>query len=673
MKIIFTLFFVGLFFQSISQQNLWNTNVLNNGQYGNQFGTSASLPIAIYTGNIQKAFFTVGNSITVPWDFNGVSSGSGDGLKIVPQVPNSGALDLFTAQQGTTHIKFGGSGAISGQNSRMEYFAAGLGFYMNAVNGGTFKFARGPIVTGFVGTNIYWRIGEQTDAANINGARRLEVVDNTAQFRLTRGSSGGYTDFETRANGNLMILPIGERVGINLYANPTANIDVNGDARIRNVQAAVPNSILIGVNASGASDVNVRRLDFTGNAGQVLLGNGTWGSMGIGIGNFCSQPQNSLTENFEIPLNNFNYYFSGQGNITRTVGIGLTCNEPTFAKLHVRQTAQNFLITNNLGISAAGYFHNIANSSIVAYGVIGSSNGNNSINIGVYGEATGPGTNYAGYFEGDVYVNGGNNSGSGYVVASDGQFKTDINMIDNAISIIEQLQPKSYYMDTLNAYGINFSSNKQYGFIAQEIELVLPELISLSKKPALYDSIGTIISNEVTYKSLNYDAIIPILTRGIQEQATIIDSMSTANDSLQSQITDLNNRLMQLENCLSGILPFLCQMSNSAIQPTQEEVQNQLRTAINVNLSDRNAIVLNQNVPNPFAESTVIAYSIPASVQKAQIHFYDGQGKLINSVDVIERGNGQLNVFANDLSTGVYTYSLVADGQVVATKRMMKQ
>ena len=90
-------------------------------------------------------------------------------------------------------------------------------------------------------------------------------------------------------------------------------------------------------------------------------------------------------------------------------------------------------------------------------------------------------------------------------------------------------------------------------------------------------------------------------------------------------------------------------------------------------LSSRNNIILNQNVPNPFAESTVITYSIPATVQKAQIHFYDSQGKLINSVEIAEKGNGQLNVFANDLSTGVYTYSLVADGKVVATKKMMKQ
>jgi hypothetical protein len=29
-------------------------------------------------------------------------------------------------------------------------------------------------------------------------------------------------------------------------------------------------------------------------------------------------------------------------------------------------------------------------------------------------------------------------------------------------------------------------------------------------------------------------------------------------------------------------------------------------------------------------------------------------------------------VFANDLSSGIYTYTLVADGKIVATKKMMK-
>ena len=90
-------------------------------------------------------------------------------------------------------------------------------------------------------------------------------------------------------------------------------------------------------------------------------------------------------------------------------------------------------------------------------------------------------------------------------------------------------------------------------------------------------------------------------------------------------------------------------------------------------LSDRNAIVLSQNVPKPFAESTVIQYNIPADMHQAQIHFYDNLGKLISSVDITERGNGELKVFANDLSTGIYTYNLVADGKSLPLKKMIKQ
>lgn len=82
--------------------------------------------------------------------------------------------------------------------------------------------------------------------------------------------------------------------------------------------------------------------------------------------------------------------------------------------------------------------------------------------------------------------------------------------------------------------------------------------------------------------------------------------------------------------------------------------------------------MLSQNVPNPFAEKTVISYNIPTTVAQAQIHFYNAEGKIINSVDIKERGNGELTVFANDLSSGIYTYTLVADGKIVATKKMMK-
>jgi hypothetical protein len=170
----------------------------------------------------------------------------------------------------------------------------------------------------------------------------------------------------------------------------------------------------------------------------------------------------------------------------------------------------------------------------------------------------------------------------------------------------------------------------------------------------------------VNYKSLNYQAIIPILTQGIKEQQHVIHTQD-------SVITDLNNRLTTLENCLSGILPFLCQLSNSSIQQNDEQTQQNIIKELKVQLDNSQSIVLGQNVPNPFAEQTVIEYFIPEAVKQAQIIFYNQTGQIINTVDIEEMGNGRLTVFANDLSTGIYTYTLVADGQVIASKKMVKK
>ena len=91
-----------------------------------------------------------------------------------------------------------------------------------------------------------------------------------------------------------------------------------------------------------------------------------------------------------------------------------------------------------------------------------------------------------------------------------------------------------------------------------------------------------------------------------------------------------------------------------------------------MSIRPKNCIVLSQNLPNPFAEMTTISYVMPATVKEAQIHFYTNAGIIINSLTITERGNGEIRVFAEDLSSGLYTYSLVADGKIVATKKMVK-
>ena len=286
---------------------------------------------------------------------------------------------------------------------------------------------------------------------------------------------------------------------------------------------------------------------------------------------------------------------------------------------------------------------------------------------GVYASVNPTGTNtaYAGYFNGDVYI-------SGTYGPSDQNMKTNITNYDSSLYVINQLQPKTFEFTDANFPGMVLPTGHQYGLIAQEVEQILPDIVSDNTHPAEYDSLGNQIHPAYNFKGLDYEAFIPILIGGVKEQQAIINTQDSTIAVQDSLINDLNDRLTTLESCLSNLLPILCQMNQSAVIQNSEQTQQQMRTMLNVELTDAQNIVLEQNIPNPFAEQTIINYTIPTTVQKAQILFYNQSGQLIKAVDITERGNGQINVFGSDLSTGAYTYSLVVDGQVVATKRMVK-
>lgn len=80
---------------------------------------------------------------------------------------------------------------------------------------------------------------------------------------------------------------------------------------------------------------------------------------------------------------------------------------------------------------------------------------------------------------------------------------------------------------------------------------------------------------------------------------------------------------------------------------------------------------LQQNAPNPVADKTVIAYYIPEGVKDAQLVIYDERGQISRRDILPGRGAGQLTFVASGLQRGLYTYSLIADGQVADTKKLL--
>lgn len=81
---------------------------------------------------------------------------------------------------------------------------------------------------------------------------------------------------------------------------------------------------------------------------------------------------------------------------------------------------------------------------------------------------------------------------------------------------------------------------------------------------------------------------------------------------------------------------------------------------------------LNQNIPNPFNPSTTISYSINAN-SNVSIKIYNILGSEVYTLVNTRQNAGNYSVSFNgsNLSSGVYFYSLIADGNFVGTKRML--
>ena len=264
---------------------------------------------------------------------------------------------------------------------------------------------------------------------------------------------------------------------------------------------------------------------------------------------------------------------------------------------------------------------------------------------GVYGTS---GTYYAGWFDGDVYC-------SGTYVGSDLKLKQNIKDLTSAMDIINQLHPKQYDFKTDDQYKLmHLPKGNHYGLIAQDVEKILPNIVRASKfetpdlnaaaQPSGKEGSSTQASSSkakpeaVDFKALNYTELIPIIIKGMQEQQATIEKQQQQIDQLQ--------QLIQNQNA-----------ANSSNTTDAKAVT-----------TASGAYVL-QNAPNPFTQTTSVKCYVPNSVKQAQLVVYNLSGQLIKSYSLTS-GMNNVTINAGTLSSGQYTYSLVADGKKVDSKNM---
>ncbi len=104
--------------------------------------------------------------------------------------------------------------------------------------------------------------------------------------------------------------------------------------------------------------------------------------------------------------------------------------------------------------------------------------------------------------------------------SSDQRFKTNIFPIANPLQKVLQLRGVTFDWKTKDFPSRMFSANRAVGFIAQEVEQVLPEVVQTE-------------STTEGYKSVQYDKVVALLVEAIKEQQKQIESLKIQVNKLK--------------------------------------------------------------------------------------------------------------------------------------------
>lgn len=244
---------------------------------------------------------------------------------------------------------------------------------------------------------------------------------------------------------------------------------------------------------------------------------------------------------------------------------------------------------------------------------------------------------------GDAFASGG------MWINSDKQLKTAFRPLANALTDLRKLKPYSYDFKKDEQSKRHIPPERQFGLIAQDLEAVFPNLVRESRQLAEEEGGGILL------KSVNYIGLIPVLIASLQEMDEVLTTKEQEIEQIKAENADQQQQIDELKAQMERLLAL-----QSDDNTTGQHV-----------LPLKQPARLDQNFPNPFHENTLIKYFIPGNVQHAEIQVTAADGKVLGTVCIAETGHGQVTIKAGTYPAGQYFYSLILDGKVQESRKMV--
>lgn len=209
---------------------------------------------------------------------------------------------------------------------------------------------------------------------------------------------------------------------------------------------------------------------------------------------------------------------------------------------------------------------------------------------------------------------------TGFYATSDKNFKKELKLIESPLEKIQKLEGKTYLWNKEENKEMGFDTGLHSGFIAQELEKVLPHLVATGSDGS---------------KAVNYMELMPYLVEAIKDQQNQIKEQ-------QSQINEL-----------------------------KEQLSNNFKAQNNDLIKFENTKIINVS-PNPSNDVIIVSLNIEKGIQSAKLMVHDLNGTVLSSLNINERDTNIAKTLQKDnFGKGIYIVDLVINGKSIDTKKIV--
>jgi len=133
---------------------------------------------------------------------------------------------------------------------------------------------------------------------------------------------------------------------------------------------------------------------------------------------------------------------------------------------------------------------------------------------------------------------------NGCVGCSDVRLKQNISPLGNALEKILALRGVSYDWRVAEFPEYDLSERRQIGLIAQEVEAVIPEAVSIKPTYDEMQETGEVYQTGEIY-GISYGTIVPVLIEAMKEQQQIINTQKQRIDDLEARVAQIEAALQK--------------------------------------------------------------------------------------------------------------------------------